>query len=197
MLIVLLMGRHFGFNREEALTKAMNVFWQKGFRSTSMKDLVDNMGIQPGSIYNTFGDKRTLFIEAVKHYDDVITSRMLRVLYSPGSPVTNLRAFFEQLIETPEEAKTRGCLLSNSIVEVAPHDREIAEILNKLFLKEQEAFKQCLSKAVEQGEIDKNTDIDSLSSYLVTCTHGLLVTGKSLPEKKRMKAVVDVIMSNM
>ncbi len=63
------MGRHFEFNRDETLSKAMSVFWQKGYKATSMKDLVDEMGIQPGSIYNTFGDKHSLFIGwAVNHF---------------------------------------------------------------------------------------------------------------------------------
>ena len=74
------MGRQFEFNRDEALTKAMEVFWQKGYKATSMKDLIEEMGIQPGSIYNTFGDKHSLFIESIKHYGQVVTSNALKIL---------------------------------------------------------------------------------------------------------------------
>ena len=74
------MGRHYEFNKEETLTKAMQVFWRKGYKATSMKDLIEEMGIQPGSIYNTFGDKHSLFIESIKHYGEVVTSNTIKIL---------------------------------------------------------------------------------------------------------------------
>ena len=132
------MARTQEFNREETLIKAMQVFWQKGYKATSMKDLVNEMGIQPGSIYNTFGDKHTLFIEAVKYYGDVITANAIKILKEEGSPLRNLKRFFNEFVERPMDKKCIGCLVVNSVVELAPHDKE-AEKVVKTILNEIEA----------------------------------------------------------
>jgi len=107
-IIKLPMGRNYEFNREETLNKAMQVFWQKGYKATSMKDLIDEMGIQPGSIYNSFGDKHSLFLEAIKYYGDVVTSNALKSLEKEGSPLENLHKFFVEIISRPSEKKCRG-----------------------------------------------------------------------------------------
>ena len=59
------------FDSDKALTDAMNIFWSRGYESTSMQDLVDSMGINRGSLYATFGSKRSLFLQALRHYDDI------------------------------------------------------------------------------------------------------------------------------
>lgn len=191
------MGRHFEFNRDEALTRAMAVFWQKGYKGTSMKDLVEHMGLQPGSIYNSFGDKRSLFIEAVRTYGDTITTRMINILYSDSPHIANIEKFFNNLISTPSEKKSLGCLLSNTVVELAPHDREIADVVNGIMNRIEEAFRYCLERAVINKELPEDTDIGALSLYLATCTHGLIVTGKSSPDQERMKAIVEIIMTKL
>lgn len=191
------MGRHFEFNRDEALNRAMSVFWQKGYKGTSMKDLVDRMGLQPGSIYNSFGDKRTLFLEAVRKYGDTVTSKMIQVLYSDGPYIDNIEKFFNSLVRTPSEKKSIGCLLSNTVVELAPHDKEVADVVNGFMKRIEEAFSYCLEKAVSANELPEDTDIRSLSFYLATCTHGLIVTGKSASDPDRMRSIVEIIMTKL
>lgn len=191
------MGRHHEFNREEVLSRAMNVFWQKGYKGTSMKDLVKITGLQPGSIYNSFGDKHELFREAVKHYGEVVTSRMIDVLYAGGSPLGNIRHFFENIINTPNEKRAMGCLLSNTVVELAPHDKDIGEVVAEIMQRIEEAFFYCLEAAIAEGELPPDTDTRSLSLYLSTFTHGLIVTGKSSPDPERMGSIVDFIMSKI
>ncbi len=191
------MGRHYEFNKEETLTKAMQVFWRKGYKATSMKDLVDEMGIQPGSIYNTFSDKHTLFIEAIKHYGDVITKNAIKTLYNDGLPLQNIKNFFNEIVNRPMDKMCRGCLVVNTVVELAPHNDGNAEIVNKILKSIQDAFYYCLKKASEKGEISSKTNINALSRYLVSSTHGLLVTGKSGASKNEMKDIVQVILSTI
>ena len=191
------MGRNFEFNREETLNKAMQVFWQKGYKATSMKDLVDEMGIQPGSIYNSFGDKHSLFLEAVRHYGDVVTTNALKSLESEGSPVQNLRNFFNDMVSLPGDKKCRGCLIVNSVVELSPHDKETATIVKSIMKRIEKSFYNCLSRAQELGEIDSSKDIKALSRYFASSTHGLLVTGKSNASKEEMQDVVNVIFESL
>lgn len=191
------MGRPYEFDREETLSKAMDVFWEKGYKATSIQDLVDHMGIKRGSIYNTFGDKHSLFIAAVKYYGEEVTSRTIKVLESEGSPVENIRLFFETIVNTPSDRKTRGCLISNTVVELAPHDEKAAETVRQILEKIQTAFLNCLNKAVKLGELPKDTNTKVLSHFLATSTHGLIVTGKSTLNPKEVKDVVDIILSTL
>lgn len=191
------MGRPYEFDREETLSKAMDVFWEKGYKATSIQDLVDHMGIKRGSIYNTFGDKHSLFIAAVEYYGEEITARTIKVLESNGSPVENIRTFFDTIVNTPADRKTRGCLISNTVVELAPHDEQVAQTVKRILEKIQTAFLNCLNRAVEVGELPKDTNTKVLSHFLATSTHGLIVTGKSSLDPKEVKEVVDVILSTL
>jgi TetR/AcrR family transcriptional repressor of nem operon len=191
------MGRPYEFDREETLSKAMELFWEKGYKATSIEDLVDRMGIKRGSIYNTFGDKHSLFIAAVEYYAKEVTSRTIKILESPGSPLENIKLFFETIVNTPSDKKTRGCLISNTVVELAPHDEKVADTLRIILERIQNAFLHCLDKAVELGELPEDTDTKALSHFLATSTHGLIVTGKSAVDNKQVKNVVDVILSTL
>ncbi len=191
------MGRPYEFDREETLSKAMDVFWEKGYKATSIQDLVDHMGIKRGSIYNTFGDKHSLFIAAVEYYGEEVTAKTIQVLESEGSPVENIRIFFETIVNTPSERKTRGCLISNTVVELAPHDEQVAETVKVILDKIQTAFLNCLNKAVELGELPEDTNTKVLSQFLATSTHGLIVTGKSALNPKEVRDVVNVILSTL
>lgn len=191
------MGRPYEFDREETLSKAMNLFWEKGYKATSIQDLVDTMGIKRGSIYNTFGDKHSLFIEAVKLYAEQVTDNTIAVLEAEGSPIENIRVFFETIVNTPPSKKTRGCLISNTVVELAPHDQKVADTVRMIMERIENAFLNCLNKAVEKGELSEDTDTIVLARFLATSTHGLLVTGKSTQNPKEVKDVVDVILSTL
>lgn len=194
---MIIMGRPYEFDKDETLSKAMEVFWEKGYKATSIQDLVDHMGIKRGSIYNTFGDKHSLFIAAVEHYADEITSKMIRVLEEDGSPIENIRLFFETIVNTPVDRKTRGCLISNTVVELAPHDEKVAATVRKILEKIQTTFLNCLNRAVKLGELPEGTDTKVLSHFLATSTHGLIVTGKSALNPKEFKDVVNVILSTL
>ena len=136
------MGRPYEFDRAQTLSKAMEVFWEKGYKATSIDDLVDKMGIQRGSIYNTFGDKRALFLSAVEHYGDEVTSKTLKVLEAKGSPTGNIKKFFNTIVSTPPGRRSRGCLISNTVVELAPHDEEVARVVRGIMKKIQAATSQ-------------------------------------------------------
>jgi len=191
------MGRNFEFNREETLNRAMQVFWQKGYKATSIKDLIDEMGIQPGSIYNTFGDKHSLFIEVIRHYGEVVTTNALKSLEQEGSPLQNLRNFFNEIITRPNDKKCKGCLIVNTVVELAPHDNETSDILRQIMQKIELSFYNCLKKAQEHREIPENKDIKALSRYFTSSTHGLLVTGKSNASRDEMHDVVKIIFDSL
>ncbi len=191
------MGRNFEFNREETLNKAMQVFWQKGYKATSMKDLMQEMGLQPGSVYNSFGDKHTLFLEALTHYGDVVTTNTLKILEQDGSPLENLHKFYKEIVLRPTDKKCRGCLIVNSVVELSPHDEETAKIVKNIMKRIEVSFYNCLLRAQQLGEISKDKNITALSRYFASSTHGLLVTGKSNASEEELQDVVNVIFESL
>ena len=86
------------FDVKETLSKAMEAFWARGFVATSMQDLVDTMGINRASIYSTYGDKRTLFIQALTHYDDTYRRALLNQIRTENTPRNAIMALFEGVV---------------------------------------------------------------------------------------------------
>ncbi|HSH40807.1 MAG TPA: helix-turn-helix domain-containing protein, partial [Arenicellales bacterium] len=89
------MSRNKAFDETEVLERAMTLFWRKGYEATSIQELVTHTGIQRGSLYATYGDKRRLFLAALDHYCGVIAARRLHVLTAPGSGKAAIRRFFQ------------------------------------------------------------------------------------------------------
>lgn len=191
------MGRPYEFDKEETLSKAMELFWEKGYKATSIQDLVDHMGIKRGSIYNTFGDKHSLFIASLEFYAEQFTYKRIAILEEEGSPLRNIRRFFENVASIPMDRKTRGCLISNTVAELAPHDDKVATCVRGMMERIQTAFLDCLNRAVEAGELPKDTDTKVLARFLATSNHGLMITGKSVLNPKEINDVVDVILSTL
>src|SRR6266852_2659468 len=115
------------FERDVVLDRAMQVFWSRGYEATSIQHLVGRMGIQRGSLYDTFGDKRRLFFAAVDRYDQVVTAKLLAALEEPASGKDAIRKFFRLKLKlSVEPGRPRGCLVTNSAAELASRDRSPA-----------------------------------------------------------------------
>ena len=93
------MARHKEFERDEALRKAMEVFWARGYGATSMQNLVEHMGINRQSLYDTFGDKHSLYLEALDRYQEVESRKIFELLEKPGPVKKALKQVFADVIE--------------------------------------------------------------------------------------------------
>ncbi len=119
-------GRPKEFDKQEALAQAMDVFWTHGYDATSVQDLLDAMGINRGSMYDTFGDKHALFTAAYDHYAQNAAARITRILDGPGSPLANIRKLLRCMADPAGDGRRRGCMCTNAVVELAPHDAQVA-----------------------------------------------------------------------
>lgn len=190
------MSRTKAFDQTEVLEKAMTLFWQKGFEATSIQDLVEHTGIQRGSLYATYGDKRRLFLAALDHYRDVVAARRLRLLTAPGSGKAAIRRFFRDAVEyAVGEGRRLGCLLTNSAVELAPHDPVMAERCSIGIGRTEQAFLTALEHARDAGEIDAGRDLRALARYLTSSLQGLRVTARAQPERDRLEDIVATTLS--
>jgi TetR/AcrR family transcriptional repressor of nem operon len=190
-------GRPTEFDRQEALEKSMDLFWRNGYAATSLAELIEEMGIGRQSLYNTFGDKHSLFIEAAKHYINSNGQHILNVLQADGSPVGNIRKMLEQVIEFLVSGECRGCLVTNSIVELAPHDEEVHKIVLLMVKRVEKTLQATLDRAVEAGEISVQTDTRAMARFFNSTVHGLVVLGKSSASRSVLKDVVKVAMTTL
>ena len=190
------MARKKEFDREEVLTKAMYAFLHHGYEGTSMQTLVSTMGINRGSLYDTFGDKRSLFLAAIAHYESTIVKNTVACLKTPEADKQTIVNLFRSLvIEMAKEENCYGCLMTNSAVELCPHDAEAKNRIELHFCSMVNAFKQALSKAKAKGEIKSDRDIDNIAQYLTSSLQGLRVMGKVNRDPDILNSVVDIILS--
>ena len=187
------MARQKEFDREEVLEKAMDVFWCKGYEATSIQDLVEAMGINRGSIYDTFKDKRTLFRLALAHYDDTVISEAIAKLEAPGASKPEIVQYFTSAVERAvADSRRRGCFVTNSAVELAATDPEMAERIAANLKRLEMAFYKALARAKDKGEISKH-DLWALARFCVICLQGLRVVSKVNPASEAMQDTVRVI----
>jgi AcrR family transcriptional regulator len=134
------MARPREFDETIALEAAMNCFWQRGYEATSVRDLADEMGISAPSLYNAYGDKRALFVQALERYLEQSTRARIKRLENSLPPKQAVRQFLDDIIKrSVNDRERRGCFLINSALEVAPHDKELGALIADR-LAEIEAF---------------------------------------------------------
>src|SRR5579862_8099263 len=106
------MARTKDFDEDEVLLKAVNLFWLKGYNGTSMQDLVDGLGISRSSLYDTYGDKHSLFLKALDNYRELNTKRMYKIGREAASAKDAIRLVLEYSInELAKDKEHKGCFL--------------------------------------------------------------------------------------
>ncbi len=179
------------FSEEEVLQKTINLFWEKGYNNTSIQDLVNHLGINRGSLYDTFGGKRALFDRAFKQYLSTNNDSLIAFFEAQKS----IKKGFEKFYEIPLNAAVcdkgvRGCFAVNTITEMLPEDTIMQEVLIKNKAIIEGVFYNFLQKGVASGEIDTSKDLKKTSSFLYSLLNGLLVTAKINFNKKELLETV-------
>ena len=168
------------FNPDEAIEKAMQVFWHKGYEATSMEDLLSAMDLNRGSLYDTFGDKRQLFLKVVDRYCTTFVGSKFSLLDQPGPALPALRRFIHGMIEGAlADPQRRGCLIANTVMELSPHEKEIAGTLRQVLKMAEDTFFRVLARAKQQGELNSDKDPRALARFLTTMMQGTIVMIKA------------------
>ena len=174
------------FRPEAALDAAMQLFWRKGYGETSMRDLLDGMGIGRGSFYDTFGDKHALFLTALDRFESVRTSWIDETLSDSG--LDGIEEVFRRSIESLVGFEPRrGCLLANTAVELAPHDPEVAARILRYIRRTEAAFENALVRAQGAQEITTEGDPKVLARFLVSNLHGLRVLARAGSDRQTLE----------
>ena len=190
------MSRTKAFQPESALHSAMDLFWQKGYEATSMRDLLDAMSIGRGSFYDTFGNKHSLFLTALDRFEKTRTTWIIEALESPDPPLESIRYVFERTVDSLTSFEPRrGCLLANTAVELAPQDPEVAEKILAYIQRTENAFANALKRARQTREIPQDRNPQSLACFLVSNLHGLRVMARAGADRQTLYQVVEVALS--
>jgi TetR/AcrR family transcriptional repressor of nem operon len=175
------MARPREFDPDLALDQAMQVFWHKGYEATSMEDLLKAMDINRGSLYATFGGKRELFLKAMDRYCSCggIGSGV-SILKQPGPALPLIRRFIDHMLEFGlSDPLRRGCMLTNTVMELAPHEKDIARRVTGRLQMAEDAFFQLLTRSKHEGELREGRDPRALARVLVTMMQGTIVMIKA------------------
>ncbi|QCK15805.1 TetR/AcrR family transcriptional regulator [Mangrovivirga cuniculi] len=175
------------FDENEVLTKAIQLFWKQGYSATSISDLVNHLGINRASIYDTYGDKEQLFLKAFEHYRKTNTERISEFFENEPNVKSGVKQLFEIAIkESVSDKDKKGCFVVNITTELIPGD----DIVQNLLIENRKTFTNLfytyLKKGEEEGQIKKGKDLKSIASLLFTLYNGLKVVSKINPDKKEL-----------
>ncbi|HEV7475459.1 MAG TPA: TetR/AcrR family transcriptional regulator [Pyrinomonadaceae bacterium] len=190
------MARHKEFDRDEALHKAMEVFWSRGYEAASIQDLVRNMGINRQSIYDTFGDKHSLYLQALDRYHEAETGRVIKLLETAGSVKNGLRQLFAAAIEGALCGKqARGCFMSNATSELAGRCKKTAAVSCNNIKVMEGAFYRALLRGKKVGELSSIREPRAVARFLHSSLQGLVLTSKATRDRKMLEDIVKVTLS--
>jgi TetR/AcrR family transcriptional repressor of nem operon len=178
------------FDETTALDTAITCFWHRGYEATSVRDLADSMGISSPSLYNAFGDKRTLFVAALERYLDHFTRARIKRLEDSLPPKQAVRHFIEEIIERSlSDRERRGCFLINSALEVAPHDRELGELIADRLGDIEAFFRRSIRAAQAEGTVPQNLVAKDLARLLLGVLLGIRVLARAKPERALLEGL--------
>lgn len=186
------MPRTKAFNQEKTLEQAMHLFWQKGYRATTMENLVNHLGINRASIYDTYGSKRDLFDKALHCYREQKYAKIASLLHQHKAVRNGLHQLFEHVIDSAMEEDARGCFLVNATTELATSDLYVQQKLSSNKSIYEKLFIRYLEYGVEQGQIVQEKDIKTIAAYLYSLKSGIKVIAKLNTTKVELMKVVEM-----
>lgn len=191
------MARPKAFDPEEILDRATALFWRKGYEATSVADLVQALGINRGSLYGTFKDKRTLFLAAIERYDEREIGAMVRHLRNTQGPGRErIQSLFDNIIRAVEErGDRRGCLICNTAVELAAVDPEAQRAVKRSHERLTGAFSVAL--AAEPGYPTEPERRDRRAHFLTATLMAVHVMAKAGAAPDTLRGIVRIAMRGL
>lgn len=186
------MARNKEFNPSERLENARNLFWQKGYYATSMDSLVKSMKVNRASIYATYGDKHKLYLDSLYDYANDTFKDYKSAILENQSPLDSIKKIVNKAIERTFE-KNKACMLVKSSFEVAPHDKELNNILKNLNNNLISIFEELIIEAQTKGEVNSLKDPLLLAQFIVSSFAGFWQIQILYNDKEQVKQLASVL----
>jgi len=179
------------FDVDAARERAMATFWARGYKATSMQELLDAMGIQRGSFYGTFGSKRDILLDSLRRYD-ADRAKAFAELRRGRTAAQAIERLFRNIADgTGLRAGPRGCFLVASASELAPGDEEVAAIVNRAFADIESFLRDAIEDGKSRREIAATLDPGTLARALLGMLLGMQVLSRSGANRKVLASIAD------
>lgn len=186
------MGRAKEFDPEVVLERAMELFWRKGYETTSISDLTEHLGIARASLYATFGSKRGLYLAALDRYRSAGRGGAIALLSRPGPVLPSIRALLDLYAEPARDGQPAGCLVTNAAVECRdPGDRDVVCRLEASWDEVETALTHALLRARAQGELAESANPRALARALLVTLQGMSVLARFPGQADRLRDAAD------
>ena len=190
------MARVREFDADDAVRRAMELFWERGYEATSLRDLTDALGIGSGSLYAAFGSKDGLFQAALARYRQEQAQPVLDTLAAEADVRAALRQVLGGVVAlSVSDVHRRGCLVVNSTTERIPHDADTAAAVRGILSSIEGAIEDALRRAQQCGDLDPGKDPAALAGFFVTFMNGLRVAAKTDPDERTLTQRVQVALT--
>jgi TetR/AcrR family transcriptional repressor of nem operon len=184
------MARLIEFDRQKALESAMLLFWRQGYSAASLSQLLEAMAISRSSFYAAFTDKRSIYIEALTLFSQRTNVVLLSVEddKNPGNAIKN---FFEHtLFSVPERRMRRGCMMVNTVLELADVDQGLSILAAQKLDEIERAFEVCFERALNSGTFSTQQTAKELAQFVMTVNQGLRVASRKDTSKKDLQNIL-------
>ena len=179
------MVRHKEFDPDEAVAAAMALFWERGYEATSVQDLVEHTGVGRRSMYDTFGDKHSLYLKALERYMAVAGKTFGQAAATAPDGLTAVRTLFDALLSAAAD-DLRGCLVVNSATELGPMDDVVAERLGQHLEENREFLDGLVRRGQLDGSITDRFDAETLTSVAFNAWLGVRVAVRARTPSDRI-----------
>jgi TetR/AcrR family transcriptional regulator, transcriptional repressor for nem operon len=183
------------FDRDEVLDRAMALFWRRGYEATSIRGLVAATGINRGSIYATFGDKKGMFLAVLDYYGEKIAKPMMAELEDPD-PRRAIERIFESIIRRTSDPRfPRGCLNTNTSLECPGSGDDITRKIVEGFGRQESAIYRVLRRAQAQRLLSSTLDARALARFFMAVAQGLNVVNKTIADPDVLQDIARIAMT--
>lgn len=190
------MGRHKKYDREDVLDKATALFWQKGYRATSMADIVRVTGLNTASMYKEFGDKDGLFERALEYYRERILAPRFKIL-TDAPNIEGVESFLRNVVDGAVKETYRGCLMMNHLTQTHSISPEAVKLIDDHTETTERLLETALVNAQADGDLSAEKDPAELASYIMCSIHGLVLYGRHQDKKSGIPQIHQMILHTL
>ena len=184
------MARPQQYDRNTVTDRAMHLFWHKGYYTTPVSEIIKTTGLQAGSLYSAFGSKEGLLLATLKHYTDQMVLTVTRLLTESESAKSGFEQLFDSMVNSmSNESHNDGCLLINTLVEVAGHQPHLCDRVTIQLERMQDCFRQGLTKARVEGDLTSTADINELATFVMGIIWSMAIMSRISPSEEHMQSL--------
>ena len=180
------------FDEDAVVGKAMKVFWEKGYAATSINDLIEGTGVGRGSLYNAFGGKQALFVQALSKYYAENHRATLAELEALDDPLNAIRGLFNAVLqETIEDKEKKGCFLINTTLELRTHDAKTQAVIKKAHTETIAFFRRCIEVGQARKDMPSSVDAMATAKVLLSLVIAIRVLGRGAFNERDLREIAD------